>query len=80
MRPFWNSEVERTMHSLSWWKELWGKEGGVELVDCREMACCAQAWQEWLTADHPVVAHDIEMMRAEGGKYFNMIQLIAKVR
>lgn len=80
MRPFWNSEVERTMHSLNWWKELWSKESSVELVDCREMACCAQAWQEWLTADHPVVAHDIKMMQAEGGKYFNMIQLIAKVR
>lgn len=80
MRPFWNSEVERTMHSLPWWQQLWAGEESVELLECREMACCKQAWAEWLTAYHPVVANDIQMMQAEGGKYFNLIQLVAKVR
>lgn len=79
MRPFWGDEVERTLHSLDWWKELWGKEEGIEMVDIREMACCRKAWDEWLSAYHPVVAKDIEMMKAENGKYFNLIQLIAKV-
>ena len=79
MQPFWNSEMERTLHSLEWWKELWQKAEGIELTDSREMACCSQAWQEWLTAYLPVVAEDITMMAAEGGKYFNLIQLIAKV-
>ena len=78
MRPFWNAEIARTLHSLEWWKELWSGEAGIELVDIREMACCKQAWDEWLSAYHPVVAGDIEMMKAENGKYFNLIQLIAK--
>ena len=51
----------------------------MEIMDIREMACCRQAWSEWLTACHPVVAEDIKMMEAEGGKYFNFVQLIAKV-
>jgi len=79
MRPFWNEEIARTIRSLDWWKELWGKGAGIELVDVREMACCKQAWDEWLSAYHPVVAGDIEMMKAENGQYFNLIQLIAKV-
>ena len=79
MRPFWNDEIARTIRSLDWWKELWGREAGIELVDAREMACCKQAWDEWLSAYHPVVAEDIEMMKAENGQYFNLIQLIAKV-
>lgn len=79
MQPFWNSEVERTLHSLDWWKDLWSQEKGIEIIDCREMACCKQAWSEWLTGYHPVVANDIKMMEAEGGKYFNLVQLIAKV-
>ena len=79
MEPFWNDEVARTIHSLDWWKALWKKTDGIEMVDCREMACCGQAWEEWLTAYHPVVADDIKMMEAEGGKYFNLVQLIAKV-
>ncbi|MCR3921205.1 MAG: methyltransferase domain-containing protein [Firmicutes bacterium] len=79
MQPFWNSEMERTIHSLDWWKDLWKKTEGIEMVDSREMACCEQAWEEWLTGYHPVVAEDIKMMEAEDGKYFNLIQLIAKV-
>ena len=79
MQPFWNSEMERTLHSLDWWRDLWKREGGIEIVDSREMACCRQAWKEWLTGYHPVVAEDIKMMAAEGGKYFNLIQLIAKI-
>ncbi len=79
MRPFWNDEVARTIRSLDWWKQLWSGEKGIEIVDIREMACCKQAWDEWLTAYHPVVKGDIEMMKAENGKYFNFIQLIAKV-
>ena len=79
LQPFWNGEMDRTLHSLAWWKELWERAEGVEMVDSREMACCREAWEEWLTGYHPVVAEDVKMMKAEGGKYFNMIQLIAKV-
>jgi len=86
MKPFWNDEVARTIHSLDWWKELWSREEGMEIIDVREMLCCKQAWDEWLDGYHPdlpfadVIAEDIEMMEAEGGKYFNLIQLIAKVK
>ena len=79
MRPFWNDEIARTIRSLEWWKELWSREKGIELVDAREMTCCKQAWDEWLMAYHPVVAEDIKMMKAENGQYFNLVQLIAKV-
>jgi SAM-dependent methyltransferase len=79
MQPFWNSEIERTLHSLAWWKDLWNKEKGIQIVNCREMSSCKQGWKEWLTAYHPVVAGDTKMMEAEDGKYFNLVQLIAKV-
>lgn len=79
MQPFWNSEMDRTLHSLDWWKALWQGTEGIEIADIREMACCELAWKEWLTAYHPVVADDIKMMEAEGGKYFNLVQMIAKV-
>jgi cyclopropane fatty-acyl-phospholipid synthase-like methyltransferase len=79
MQPFWNGEMERTLHSLNWWKDLWKRTEGIEMVDSREMVCCRQAWKEWQTGYHPIVAEDIKMMEAEGGKYFNLIQLIAKV-
>jgi SAM-dependent methyltransferase len=79
LQPFWNSEMERTLHSLEWWQDLWRKAEGIKIVDSREMACCTQAWKEWLTGYNPFAAEDRKMMEAEGGKYFNLVQLIAKV-
>ncbi|MEA4971310.1 MAG: methyltransferase domain-containing protein [Candidatus Pelethousia sp.] len=79
MRPFWSDEVARTIRSLVWWKDLWSAAEGIEIVDIREMDCCKQAWDEWLTTPNPYAVNDIKMMEAEGGKYFNLIQLIAKV-
>ena len=79
MQPFWNSEVARKIHSLAWWKELWQKADGIEIVDIREMLCCDQSWDEWHTATWEGIEEDIKMREAEGGKYYNLIQLIAKV-
>jgi len=80
MKPWWNNaEIARTIRSLDWWKDLWNKAHGIEIVGVSEMACCKQAWDEWLTGSIPEAAEDIPMMEAENGKYFNIIQLIAKV-
>ena len=79
MKPFWSDEVARTIRSLAWWKDLWSEAEGIEIVDIREMNCCKQAWDEWLTSPNPYAVSDIKMMEAEGGKYFNLVQLIAKV-
>jgi len=43
MKPFWNDEVARTIHSLGWWKNLWEKEKGIDIIDIREMLCCKQS-------------------------------------
>lgn len=79
MKPFWNAEVARTIHSLDWWKELWSREKGIEILDIREMTCCQQAWDEWHTAGWEGIEEDIEMRKAENGQYYNLIQMIAKV-
>jgi cyclopropane fatty-acyl-phospholipid synthase-like methyltransferase len=80
MQPFWSDpEVARTIHSLDWWKKIWDTAKDIEIVDIREMACCKQAWDEWLTSPHPEAINDVKMMEAESGKYFNLVQLIAKV-
>jgi len=80
MQPYWcDPEIQRTIHSLDWWKNLWSQTGGIEILDIREMFCHAEAWAEWLVSPNPYAEGDIEMMKAEGGKYFNTIQLIARV-
>lgn len=41
------------------------------------MDCCKDAWDEWLNS--PYAVSDVKMMEAERSKYFNFIQMIAKV-
>lgn len=79
MKPFWNADVARSIHSPGWWEALWRREKGIEIVSLHEMACCNQAWDEWHTAYWPGLEEDIEMRKAENGNYYNLIQMIAKV-
>jgi cyclopropane fatty-acyl-phospholipid synthase-like methyltransferase len=79
MKPWWDDpEIARTIRSIDWWKNLWSEAEGIKIVECREMDCHEQAWEEWLASSNPYAKEDIPMMEAEGGKYFNHVQLIAE--
>ena len=43
------------------------------------MFCCKKSWEEWHTSNWEGIEEDIEMKKAENGKYYNFIQLIARV-
>lgn len=73
LRPYWTPEWY--FYSLQWWRELWEKEPGIVVTQCREMDCCKKAWEEWLESPNPYARNDTPMMEAGGWKYFNLIQL-----
>ena len=83
MQPFFTTkEMNEQVRGIDWWTDLWSKESGVEIVSIKEMDCHKQAWDEYLASRNPNVEEekwDLDMMKAEGGKYYNTIQLIAKV-
>jgi cyclopropane fatty-acyl-phospholipid synthase-like methyltransferase len=83
MQPFWDApDVARSVRGIEWWKDLFSKAEGIEIVNISEMACHDIAWKEYLASLDPSVEDnkwDLDMMKAEDGKYFNTIQLIAKV-
>jgi cyclopropane fatty-acyl-phospholipid synthase-like methyltransferase len=83
MQQFWDIPiVAKCVRSVEWWKDLWSKTEGVEIVNISEMACHDIAWKEYLVKLNPCIEDDkweLDMMAAENGKYFNTIQLIAKV-
>jgi len=78
LKPFFTQEDAETFQTRGWWKSLWSKTEGIEIIDCREMACCKQAWDEWMTSPSPHAVADKGIMEAENGKYFSLIQLIAR--
>jgi len=78
MQPFWDvPEVAKTVRGIEWWKDLFSKAEDIEIVNISEMACHDIAWKEYLAVEEDKWVQD--MMKAEDGKYFNTIQLIAKV-
>jgi len=79
LKPFFLQEDAETFQTADWWRALWSKAGGIEMVQCREMDCNKQAWDEWLSSPNPYAVQDAGMIEAEQGKYFCFILLIAKV-
>jgi SAM-dependent methyltransferase len=92
MQPFWDvPDVARCVRGIEWWKDLFSKAEGIEIVNISEMVCHDIAWDEYLASLDPkkgekftldaeyVDKWTLDMMKAEDGKYYNTIQLIAKV-
>ncbi|MDD4496443.1 MAG: hypothetical protein PHV32_19235 [Eubacteriales bacterium] len=42
------------------------------------MDCTDAAWSDCLAADNPVAKQDIDMMKADNGKYLNLISITGK--
>lgn len=76
--PFWQDDIN--FYSLGWWKNLWQQSKKIELLHAFSHLCHDEAWAEWLESPHPYAKRDIKMMEAEGGKYFDTIGLIARVK
>jgi len=94
MQPFWDiPDVARCVRGIEWWKDLFGKAEGIEILNVSEMSCHDIAWEEYLAILDPAKGEEftgeadaefedkwtLDMKAAEDGKYFNTIQLIAKV-
>jgi len=87
MKPFWDApDVARCVRGIEWWKDLFNKAEGIEIITISEMTCHEIAWDEYLESLDPSGGDEwaedkwtLDMKAAEAGKYFNTIQLIAKV-
>jgi len=73
--PFWENDMN--FHSCGWWINLWANESAVKIDECHEMKCMKEAWADWLMCKNEYAERDIEMMKAEGGKYFNLVGIKA---
>jgi len=75
MKPFYQHDYH--FHTCEWWKALWRSSGLVDGIECRNLDCHKQAWEEWLSCDNEHAKQDIAMMEAEGGKYYATVSIRA---
>ena len=76
MKPYWEEEALAMWHSIEWWRPKFEK--GLDNLRIWEMSCFSQAWNDWLGTDNPYAAEDRKMLRADGGRYMNLIGIIGK--
>ena len=81
MQPFWQDpDVARCVCGIEWWKDLFSKADGIEIVNISEQDCHDIAWEEYIKSIDPNGEDKwtLDFKEAEAGKYFNTIQLIAR--
>lgn len=76
--PYWQPDMN--FYTCDWWRSLWERSGAVAIKNCSSMECCEAAWRDWLLCDNEYARRDVSMMEAEGGKYFNLVAMIATRR
>ncbi|NMB54944.1 MAG: methyltransferase domain-containing protein [Leptolinea sp.] len=69
---------EYNFHSCGWWNDLWSSSKLVKITSCRSLDCCKEAWSDWLACDNEYAVADREMIKAEGGMYFNIVGITAE--
>lgn len=74
--PYWVENMN--FYSCDWWRALWEASGVVKIRACAEMECFDEAWSDWLSCDNEHARQDVGMMKAEGGKYFNLVAMVAE--
>lgn len=76
LKPFLDDGGFATLHCIEWWTQILGKH--LDNFMIKEMDCTDAAWSDWLAADNPIAKRDIDMMKAENGKYLNLISITGK--
>lgn len=76
LKPFLDDEDFATLHCIEWWTQILEKH--IDDFSIKEMECTDRAWSDWLAADNPIAKQDIEMMKADNGKYLNLISITGK--
>lgn len=76
MKPFWEEEALPMWQSVDWWTQKLQKS----LTDfqIQELSCYDDAWNDWLSTDNPYAVQDRKMIKADGGRFMNLIGLTGK--
>jgi cyclopropane fatty-acyl-phospholipid synthase-like methyltransferase len=78
MKPFWDVEDVATFHAIAWWSNMLGECQRYRMDDIYALRCFDEAWADWLRSDNEHAISDRVMIKADDGKYMNLIAMIGK--
>ncbi len=76
--PYVSAEDFGTFRSTMWWKNNLEACSQFRLERLWEFEGFDEAWSDWLQCDNPYAVSDRDMIRADGGKYMNLICALGK--
>lgn len=78
MKPFWDKEAFYMWRSTNWWTNI--LERHLNNFKVKELTCFEDAWNDWLSTNNPYAISDRAMIKADGGKYMNIIAFTGNVK
>lgn len=76
MRTYWAEDALEMWHSIPWWQPKFA--GELNEFRIWEMECFDKAWEDWFLTDNPYAAEDKAMLKADSGRYMNLIGLTGR--
>lgn len=73
MLPFWPADAIDKWQTTGWWKPEFEKH--LDNFGIWEMNCFEKAWSDWLACKNPYAEEDAVMLKADGGRFMNLIAL-----
>ena len=72
-----NEDDFKFFKSINHWEKLLIKD--LKEIKVQEIKCFNEAWQSWLNCNNPYTVNDIELLKADNGKYLNLISIKGKI-
>lgn len=63
--------------SKNYWENI--LKDSMQKIEVEEMKCFNDAWDSWIATDNPYALEDIELLKADNGKFLNLIGIKGKI-
>ena len=77
LKGFISDEDFRFFKSIKYYENI--LKENIKEIKIEEMKCFNDAWDSWLATDNPYAVEDVELLKADGGKYLNLIGIKGKI-
>lgn len=77
LKGFISDEDFRFFKSIKYYENI--LKENIKEIKIEEIKCFNEAWDSWLATDNPYAVEDIELLKADNGKFLNIIGIKGKI-
>lgn len=77
LKGFISDEDFRFFKSIKYYENI--LKENIKEIKIEEIKCFNEAWDSWLATDNPYAVEDIELLKADNGKFLNLIGIKGKI-